>query len=286
MKRWICKLLFFSFFLAISQLAIFASDDDVEDYAPKSKADLAYNELKGRVKSVSEISYGGTYKIIYTFDSKGRKIRMEWGTGSAGNITPSNKTAFKYNANGKKSESKYKCIDSNKSTRTLYFYDKNGKLEKTETKDDWGKITFEQSYSYDNKGRLKETRQGPNLHYVNFYDYEGKNHSKTTVRIDVTTTRSKSKYVYDSQGRTIQYQLFDGKGNFKKKVEYKYNKKGDRIAIRYYEENGKLKLEQKIQYKYDSKGNWISQAIVSEFGDGKESRTKTRTRKITYFRHR
>ncbi|HET6992988.1 MAG TPA: hypothetical protein VFJ43_16770, partial [Bacteroidia bacterium] len=153
----------------------------------KNKTDLQRENLKGKVKTVSEYGYSGninkTQRYTFTianYDENGNLTGKLYLTGDS---VLMRKSVLVHNAKGQIIEEKVINADGTLEDRYTYKYDINSnRILESAFMDDGGQYGFT-SYKYDSKGLLTEEKRGsPN-----------DNENYTTVT-----------YKYDSLGNQIQ----------------------------------------------------------------------------------
>ncbi len=187
-------------------------------------------DLKGRVKSVEEISYLGVYKFGDL--TKGRKI---------------NEGEDKFNKNGY-------VVD-----RYYYSYDEDGEKE-----------GFKQSFSYDKNDFLiggTEEDDGETIEFKLINNASGKVETLDALtKKGKLMLRQKTKY--NAAGKETEMAEYDANGDLVKKTIYTYSASGDRKEEKTVDKNGKT-VEVNISV-FDSRGNVIEANMIEYKGSKKE----------------
>lgn len=215
--------------------------------------DLQKENLKGKVKSITEIEY---YPI-----EQGEKIIK-------GNTTSSGKIITFYNLKGNRIEKKQYNLGNDVILKFSYHYDNKELLTKWEVYDvdeelNKNKLIHQYTYKYDNDFLVETIWYNTNEDKSQKWVYKN---NKKGQQIE--------EKICDIQGECSWTSTFeyDNKGNFIQKDSYKEEVLYERKIIKYDDNNNILEKKQyyivdenlntKYSYKYtkyDSNSNWIQQ---------------------------
>jgi hypothetical protein len=218
----------------------------------KIKNDLSELNLKGKVKTLTEIEYKVSpntgkikegdmlYKYIYSFNENGNLIETN-SYDPDGNLD--GKYTYSYdNIKGNKTEMTSYNPDGSSDERCAYKYDSKGNL----IQEIWyypdGSISKKYNYKYDDKG---------NEIAMNRYDFHD-------------SLICKDSYKYNDKGEKIEWNHFNlsppTDGTLSKKVIFKYDEKENINVESIYLADGSFEC---FSYKYDykKKGNWKKETI-------------------------
>lgn len=208
--------------------------------------DLKREKLKGRVKSITEKTFGATesfgetkkgdlyYQTIDKYDDKGNLIEILNGSDNK----DGEKFINKYDGNGNRIEFCGYNLRDSLETRWTYKYDtKNNKIEDCCYK---GVNNLESKvlYKYDNKNNNIEESS---------YNSDG-------------SLKSKKSFIYDDNGNQIQVNSLNSFGNIGIESTSKYNEKGKTIEYCYCREDGSCSV--KTFYMYDKNAFKIEETVV------------------------
>jgi len=209
------------------------------------KNDWTEDGLKGKVKTVIQITYKGkynkfaeiekgeilganNYKIIY--DETGNKIEENW-YNSDGSLNF--KLIYKYDENGNKIEAIYYTSSGHSDEKLTYKYDQQGNQIEINLYNSDGSLNIKRTYKYDKKGNQIEENE---------YNSDGSLNKKWT-------------YKYDKKGNKIKENWYNSDGNLVSKCDYKYDKKGNKNEFIIYHLDGSISMT----IKYDENGNKIGE---------------------------
>jgi hypothetical protein len=221
----------------------------------KIKNDLTESNLKGKIKSITEIEY----KAI----SRHREIKK-------GYIQSSEITLFNKKGNIIGIDECFYEFEGNLSEKVTYKYnDKENKIERYVYKHD-GSLSYRDTYDrdtykYDDKGNKIEW---------NIYKPDDNSDSKISFRGKVT-------FKNNEKGNKIEKCFYEPDGNLQFKINYKYDDKENEIEECAYYPDLELQVNRTYKYnsdKFDIRGNWLER---TEFKDGIIE--KIREREITYY---
>ena len=159
----------------------------------EKKNDLTEENLKGKVKSITENTYEAVDKFgqiekgdvlvdssaVYTDDGR-FKIYNEKGNKIEENYYNSNgsliyKNTYKYDEKGNKIEENYYNSNGRLYSKTTYKYDEKGNKIEEYHYDEDGKFNYKYTYKYDEKGNKIEE---------NWYDSDGSLYEKHTYKYE------------------------------------------------------------------------------------------------------
>lgn len=258
----------------------------------KNINDLTRLGLEGNVKTLIDIHcYGGDtnkipktqctcYKTIFHFNVKGYLIEEIYFNPDD---SMSSKYIYKYDKNDVKIENAYYKPDGSMSVKETYKYDDNG------NKVEWNRyfsndsLISKDTYKYDNQGNLTEwNRFLPNskLDFKSVSNYNEKGYIIETTCYDSDGSLSfKDIFKYDEKGNTIENirtQFLDT--NYISKNSYLYDKNGKMIEWTISEDD--LTTKEIYKYKYDKIGNWIKKSC---FFEERDISLDTTYRKFEYY---
>lgn len=203
----------------------------------KKENDWDKNDIKGKVKSITEISY----------EAKDRFGKIE-------KISRKRKYDFiydyqkKYDIEGYMIENKEFNSDGSLKSKIIYKYDDMGKLIEGNENNSDGSFLKCYINIYNDKGVIIET---------NYYNTIGNIETKYT-------------YKYDKRGNKIETNEYNSDGNIETKYIYKYDDKGNKVEENKYNSDGILKT--KYIFKYDNKGYLLEKNTF--YSEGLETITK------------
>ncbi len=276
-----CRIVFNVFIIILMfPLFSFTTDKTVSFSFTTDKSETGWSEynLRGKVKSLTEISYevverngkieigerkrghrpiqGQDYQIV--FDNNGNKIvKIEYA--SDGSIE--NYVTYEYNKKGNKIEENVYDSDRRLERKWIYKYNNIGNLiEETYYFD--GSLTSKRTNEYDKKGNRIEANivnyiAGFEQKVTFEYDNEGNlietNWYSSGGR---TTSKLTNKYKYDNKGNKIEENRYAFDSIFIFKRTYEYDNKGNQIERNQYDADGRVVNRQSYEYDYDKQGNW------------------------------
>jgi YD repeat-containing protein len=210
--------------------------------AQTKKSDWTKMDLKGKVKSINEISYitDSVKQNVTTsvFNENGYLIEESTSSGRG-----TNKFTYKYDDKGLLIEAPEK---QNGGTYTYKYNDKGYLIEDVLLIKGTIKIlgmkeldkVYKSTYSYDEKG----------------YCIEKKFYTSDKSRFEETGTIA---FKYDDKGHMIEKNEYKPNGHTIQTITYKYDDKGRQTEWNELKSNGSLKST--FTYKYDDKGNLIEE---------------------------
>lgn len=197
----------------------------------EKKNDLTEENLKGKVKSITE----NTYEAV---DKFGQIEKGDVLVDSSAVYTDDGHFKI-YNEKGNKIEGNIYFSDGRLHPKYTYKYDENrNKIEENYYNSN-GRLYFKYTYKYDKKGNKIEG---------NIYFSNGKLDKKVT-------------YKYDEKGNIIELNGYNSDGSLLYKYTYKYDKKENIIEKNRYNSNGSLDEKYTYKYEYDKNNNWIQQVV-------------------------
>ena len=161
----------------------------------EKKNDLTEENLKGKVKSITE----NTYEAVEKF---GQIEKGDVLVDSSAVYTDDGRFKI-YNEKGNKIEENYYNSNGRLYSKTTYKYDEKGNMIEDNFYDsDDGSLIYKNTYKYDEKGNIIEEYH---------YDEDGKFNYKYT-------------YKYDEKGNIIEENHYDSNGRLDSKYTYEYDK--------------------------------------------------------------
>ena len=161
----------------------------------EKKNDLTEENLKGKVKSITE----NTYEAV---DKFGQIEKGDVLVDSSAVYTDDGHFKI-YNEKGNKIEENYYNSNGRLYSKTTYKYDEKGNMIEDNFYDsDDGSLIYKNTYKYDEKGNKIEEYH---------YDEDGKFNYKYT-------------YKYDEKGNIIEENHYDSNGRLDSKHTYEYDK--------------------------------------------------------------
>ena len=161
----------------------------------EKKNDLTEENLKGKVKSITE----NTYEAVNKF---GQIEKGDILVDSSAVYTDDGHFKI-YNEKGNKIEENYYNSNGRLYSKTTYKYDEKGNMIEDNFYDsDDGSLIYKNTYKYDEKGNKIEEYH---------YDEDGKFNYKYT-------------YKYDEKGNNIEKNNYDSNGRLDSKYTYEYDK--------------------------------------------------------------
>ena len=161
----------------------------------EKKNDLTEENLKGKVKSITE----NTYEAV---DKFGQIEKGDILVDSSAVYTDDGRFKI-YNEKGNKIEENYYNSNGRLYSKTTYKYDEKGNMIEDNFYDsDDGSLIYKNTYKYDEKGNKIEEYH---------YDEDGKFNYKYT-------------YKYDEKGNIIEENHYDSNGRLDSKYTYEYDK--------------------------------------------------------------
>ena len=188
----------------------------------EKKNDLTEENLKGKVKSITE----NTYEAV---DKFGQIEKGDVLVDSSAVYTDDGHFKI-YNEKGNKIEENYYNSNGSLIYKNTYKYDEKGNKIEENYYNSNGRLYSKTTYKYDEKGNIIEK---------NGHNYDGS---------------YKITYKYDEKGNNIEQNNYKYDGSFLYKYTYKYDEKGNNIEKNNYDSNGRL--DSKYTYEYDKNNNW------------------------------
>ena len=283
----------------------------------EKKNDLLEMNLKGKVKSVFEISKESDNTIsesdssdfengsIIKFNSKGYKI--ECNNFFEDDVLNDGKSLFKYDANDNLIELSWYKSDSSLYMRFTYRFDSKGNLIEECDYNTESKLDCRYTYKYNNKNYkvqedwidkdgdlyertiFKHDNLGNQIEWDKSYP-DGDLYEKSTSKYDRNRNEIeniyfksdgrhlKNTYIYDSVGNIIEWNTYGYDGKHERRNIKKYDRNGNITEMYSYDSADKVLLRYISKYKFDKMGNWVQRI---EFCDG--IHTIITKRKIEYF---
>ncbi len=230
------------------------------------KNDLQKDNIKGAVKSITEIAHKATYgdsgkpvkgdfEYIYTtsYNSKGEITEK---ASLAKDKTLLSKSSCKFDKKGVKTEMDNLNADGTPDSKETYKYDaKDNVIEADEFQND-GKQTEKFTWKYDDKGNDIEMK-----------DYNEKDSLILSY-----------KYTYDAQSYNTKIEGFNGTGGLISTTTMTNDANGNYTYWKAHYVSITIDYEYTYQYTYDKTGNWIKRL---KFQNGYE--IEIVQREIAYF---
>jgi len=223
----------------------------------------AYNGLKGKPRMIESTTYKinfidsleneiAAFKMVYYFDSKGRILKQP-------NLNKDGTPSY---------------------GETKYIYDKKGNVIEyiRYTKDSF--INIKNKYKYNKYGKLlkREYYFNGNRKAITEYNYDRNNRTaRITGRNNDGSFRDNAIEIYDRDWNDIELISYDSLGNKKSRIEFEYDKRGNKYLYKYYNSKDEL-------YK-------ISKTIFNQYNDPiwasslKFSSKDTTKGKVTEFKY-
>ena len=173
----------------------------------EKKNDLTEENLKGKVKSITENTYEAVDKFgqiekgdilvdssaVYTddghfkiYNEKGNKIEENYYNSNGSLIY---KTTYKYDEKGNKIEENYYNSNGRLYSKTTYKYDEKGNKIEEYHYDEDGKFNYKYTYKYDEKGNnIEKNNYDSNGRLDSKYTYEYDKNNNWTQRIEYKNT--------------------------------------------------------------------------------------------------
>jgi antitoxin component YwqK of YwqJK toxin-antitoxin module len=249
--------------------------------APAKKTDWEKDGLKGKVKSIREITYEAVEKFgkltkgeifcdesgcfVYQrkYDTKGNKIEENryYSNGSL-----DDKYTYKYDDKGNLTEENRYKSNGSLDWKKTYKYDGKGNRTELNIYDSDGSLDREYTYKYDDKGNLIEENyynSNGSLSWKYTYKYDGKGNNIEYNVYEDGSLDSKKTYKYDDKGNCIEMTEYNSDGSLKKKDTYKVAVQDDEVKKNIHKLLDGIFSSNKT-YKYDDKGNWIEEISYDE----------------------
>lgn len=237
-------------FLIISSMFVFAA------FAQKQNNDWMRMKLKGKVRSVKEVSYSAIDKPGETQKQKGKRTdSLAYIFTNNGNLTElqtynpdgslKEKINYKYDTKGNKIEENVFNPDGSLKEKYTYkyeFYD-NGNISNMKTYKQDGSLVFTFSYLYNDDGNMEE--------------------NETTTYINSMTIRQKIRYSYNFRGNLAFAHTFnpDGSGILRSEV-YTYDEDGNINEQYGINKAGERQKTYTYTYKLDKNLNWTEKRTM------------------------
>lgn len=275
--------------LIISLLLFYTS---VNAYSQKT--DVEDDKLKGKVKSVSFISYSQDpgeerrfgIKSFTSYNEKG--FMLEHSYFDKENGLKDNIIIPTYDGRG------VKILDSSFTTGRVYDGKSTYTFDKLGNRIEWleynsrDSLIMRHSFKYNSKKQLvKHLRYNPvdlvgSVEYI--LDAKGRVLSDISSGGDGTFNYQFS-YVYDIKGNTISEQFKHPDKTREYLLKMQYDKFGNVISEEKYNVNGVVEEKRTISYEYDKYNNWIFKSAISihYYDKGSYETYETEYREIVYY---
>lgn len=260
------SLIFFSIFFILSSCAKKSKDlkgNDLEQW-----------NLKGNIKSVSEINYSetGKYDTNILFNNDGF-VTKQTSYNPDGSLI--RKWVYKYDGQNRKLTRDCYVQKDSLSYTMHYYYNESGKIAGTKTVKSNGILGSQYDCQYDkNQNVIKETTIGENATFENLVmqKYNDKNNVISETYIDSVLHREwKQTYQYNSSGLKEEISYWSMQGKLIKKTIYTYTE--DKKLEKVCQFDAEIKLVSTTSYKYDNQGNLIENLAL--FPDNKTPQKQT-----------
>ena len=270
------------------------------------KNDLEEMSLKGKVKSIKEISY----KI---FHQKGKYIKSEKGrednSGNDkltsfninGNITVdidydsneniTSKVIYKYDSKGHKIEGVLYNSNGNIVSKSIYKNDINGNVIEYINYNPNKSINNRVTYEYDDRGnKIKDEMYLRENHKYGLFTYKYDSRGylieyglylRDANKLEDSNLYLESLAIYknDVDGNRVETKSSQPPEKLRDELYFQYNRNEDVIDTKIYNPKGNLISRISYKYKYDEQNNWIEKA---QFNNG--SPMFILERKIQYYK--
>ena len=207
-------------------------------------------------KTYHKEGLNGKHQTLYTYDARGN-VLMEKIFNIKGEVSEEIRGEFQYDEADRLILENYQDKEGQKG-RYEYGYDVAGKLIFRQTIN--GDTQQKQYYTYDDAGNLTQ---------VEIYDLKGNLLSASQRRYDAQgsviredcyndkgltgTTVWEYAYAVDDADRQTMVARYDAKGNLDHRIEYIYDRQGNKIKEIYYGADGRVSYT--TTWEYDSRGN-------------------------------
>ncbi len=225
--------------------------------------DTGYNvyDKEGHLVDQNTYTPDASYDLHCKYTYADSRLQ-EWAITISGFMKADNKTTFKYDKKGLKTESKEVDKDTTKNNRTTYKYDAAGNETEErlyEAKGDLKRVT---TYKYDDRGNqieyeMKDSKGKLILKLTCEYDKNGFKVSGATYKPE-SDKPTKWTRKNDGEGRCTEMTDYNADGSFKTKTAYTYDAKENVVQMLYYKENGSIDENGNNvfrSFEYDKAGN-------------------------------
>lgn len=214
--------------------------------------DWQKDNLYGRVKSFTEISYEATVRFGNIEKDGPKKIRMVGG-GDFKKIYDEKgfvKEVQRYNTSGKMT------------SESLNTYNEKGILVETNHYNIFKELVAKDIYEYDSKDNLIEKKhfdkQNSDENRTWVYKYNEKGYQEEVINYnDNGKFNLKTTMQYDKKGRRVEESVYFTSNSLDIKRFFLYNEKGNVIEIITDIQRNNDISKQINLYEYDAQGNWI-----------------------------
>ncbi len=230
----------------------------------KIENNLTEENLKGKVKSVKEVSYDAIEKFGEV--AKGRVLN--WGR--------ENKQMI-YSEKGSKIEENHFNSKGELEWKYMYKYDEKDNQIEESVYDSKGELVRKNTFKYDEKNnKIEENGYNSNRElvygYIYTYKYDNKgnqveckqNKHNSEGQLEPKMWTKLLIYKYDEKGNLIEEKECNYNGELCNKNTYKYDKKRNKIEEQIYNFVGELNY--KYNYKYDERGNLKEKKEINSEG--------------------
>lgn len=220
------------------------------------KNDWEENNLKGKVKSVKQITYETSLD--------------ESGTPQKGKISTDSYKNFEefFHPNGFLNEIRYFDANNNLKEYDIYQYDAKNKLSEIHSFNQNKELKKKTHYIYDKKGnvsqKIYESLNGlPNIKKTFTYHSNGQKATELTYNAE-GVLESKMKFSYHSDnGKVSKFTYYDANDVLMGEIFITYNRESNPIEEKY-DLKGLGKFSFRYEYIYDTNKNWVQQVQYSD----------------------
>jgi len=238
----------------------------------KIKTDLTLLNLKGQIKSLTEIQFNNdtnklgeiqnkcSSKHIYLFNESGYLIKDTLYNLNKTDGSSIEKRINIYDGRGNQIEGYEYYAENNGAIKEIYKYDDKGHQIEKDSYDSDSNFMSKETYKYDNRGNQIEW---------NYFDIDGSLFNKDTYKYNDKRNKiemdwiSKGKlylkytFKYDDKENLIEVDTYKPDGSLRTKEISKYDEKGNEIELDRYKGDGNLETKFTCKLDYDAKDNWI-----------------------------
>lgn len=267
--------------------------------------DLARWNLKGSVKTVSEIHYieSGKYLTTVAFNEDGFVAEQASYNPDKSLIR---KWVFDYDINNRKDSLHCYILNDSLSYTLKYSYDHYGNVisivnvrgdslgtvttvsydaenhkVKEDVNDEAGNTIKETIFKYKNGLPTEEAHDDAIMHrtWKQLTSYTSRNEKEMVLILsDQNSLVSKTTYRYDDKGKIVEINSFASENVLEYKVTSTYNENGDEEDRIKFLPNGSVEDHQTFEYRYDTNENWIFRSTKA-----KDQMQDYVTRDIAYY---
>ena len=225
--------------------------------------DTGYNvyDKEGHLVDQNTYTPDASYDLHCKYTYADSRLQ-EWAITISGFMKADNKTTFKYDKKGLKTERKEVDKDTTKNNRTTYKYDAAGNETEERLYDSKGDLKRVTTYKYDDRGNQIEYEEKDGkgkLTYKLTYEYDNND-----FKVAGAAYESEKEPVFkwtrknDEYGKCVEMTKNNADGSFKTKTIYTYDAKENVVQMLYYKENGSIdETGNNVfwSFEYDKAGN-------------------------------